>query len=290
MDKISEAFSTIKDKTINATSSVVEILRSTASSVYDKSTSTASSVYDKSSSTASVGVDSFKGTTLGESFFKNISAIIVVVFILLGGIIYIDFAKAEMGGGGDSSEQTVHKTISIEPNTVMMAPSSSAATGGGRIIPTNQAWTAPLVSIQNELREGFGSDYSEKELETIHTKCSDNFCVMNNKSPEELEKACNGISSQLMCGTKCCCGWTKFIGHDGDTDPIVVANKLAAANNPSDADQKDGKCVSGNSRTPLNYRDDKSRERDIEYYYYMGKCTGGRGCGGGIATTSNLRT
>jgi len=246
------------------------------SAIKEAGTAGASRVKSAFSSTTDSGITAFKGTSLGESFFKNIGAILVVVFILLGGIIYIDLAAAEGGGGAIASKPApavIEKKLYIEPNTNI---------GSSRVLPTDVPWTAPAIHIQNELREGFGSAYSEAELEKIHTSCSDSFCVMNNKSPEELERACNSVTTKQMCGTKCCCGWTKFVGFEGDNDPVVTMNTAAA--NVADPSGRSaeaiapGKCVSGNSKRPYQIKDANNNDRDIAYYYYLGQCAGGRGC------------
>ena len=235
------------------------------------------------SSSAETGITAFKGTSLGESFFKNIGAILVVVMILLGGIIYIDLASgdggaaagaaagAEAGATTTTTPGVVERKVHIEPNT-----------GIGRDIPTDVPWTVPAISMRNELKEAFGTAYTEAELEKIHTGCSDAFCVMHQKSPEELERACNTMKSRRMCGTKCCCGWTKYTGFEGDNDPAVLMNTAEAkARDPSgrsDGAKIPGKCVAGNSKRPYDMKDEKNQERDIAYYYYLGECVGGRGC------------
>ena len=235
--------------------------------IKDVGSSSASSVGGFFSSTAESGISSFKGTSLGESFFKNIGAILVVVFILLGGIIYIDLA------GETTGTEVVEKKVYIEPNTGIT---------NERELSTDVAWTVPAISMRNELKEGFGTPYTEAELEKIHTKCSDSFCVMHNKSPEDLERACNSITTRKMCGTKCCCGWTKYTGFEGDNDPIVVMNtaeaNAKASNGISDNSKTPGKCVAGNSKRPYDIKDEQNREKDIAYYYYLGECVGGRGC------------
>jgi hypothetical protein len=261
MDKFSNALSAIKDAGVNGVSRAGGFLSSTADS----------------------GVSTFKGTSLGESFFRNIGAILVVVMILLGGIIYIDLvsdtkntglaaAPAARGGSGDNG--TTKKKLYVEPNTLLETTS--------RTLPTDVPWTAPAISIRNELKEAFGSQYTEKELENIHTTCSDSFCVMNQKSPEELERACNSITTKQTCGTKCCCGWTKYVGFEGDNDPTVVMNTAEA--NIADPSQRSaeaiipGKCVAGNASRPYDIKDTNNNDRDIAYYYYLGECVGGRGC------------
>ena len=244
--------------------------------IKEAGTSGASRIGGFISSSADSGISAFKGTSLGESFFKNIGAILVVVFILLGGIIYIDLAASGGGGGGGggaSAPTVVEKKLYIEPNTSI---------GSSRALPTDVAWSAPAIHTQNELREGFGSAYTEAEMEKIHTSCSDSFCVMNNKSPEELERACNSVTTKQMCGTKCCCGWTKFVGFEGDNDPTVTMNTAAA--NVADPSGRSaeaiapGKCVSGNAKRPYQIKDANNNDRDIAYYYYLGQCVGGRGC------------
>jgi hypothetical protein len=245
--------------------------------IKEAGTSGASRIGGFVSSSTDSGISAFKGTSLGESFFKNIGAILVVVFILLGGIIYIDLAASGGSGGGSgggaSAPTVVEKKLYIEPNTSI---------GSSRVLPTDVAWSAPAIQMQNELREGFGSAYTEAEMEKIHTSCSDSFCVMNNKSPEELERACNSVTTKQMCGTKCCCGWTKFVGFEGDNDPTVTMN-TAAANvaDPSGRSAEEfapGKCVSGNAKRPYQINDANNNDRDIAYYYYLGQCVGGRGC------------
>jgi hypothetical protein len=235
--------------------------------IKDVGSSSASSVGGFFSSTAESGISSFKGTSLGESFFKNIGAILVVVFILLGGIIYIDLA------GETTGTEVVEKKVYIEPNTGIT---------NERELSTDVAWTVPAISMRNELKEGFGTPYTEAELEKIHTKCSDSFCVMHNKSPEDLERACNSITTRKMCGTKCCCGWTKYTGFEGDNDPIVVMNTAEAnvedPSGRSDSAKIPGKCVAGNAKRPFDMKDANNNERDIAYYYYLGECVGGRGC------------
>jgi hypothetical protein len=235
--------------------------------IKDAGSSSASSVGGFFSSTAESGISSFKGTSLGESFFKNIGAILVVVFILLGGIIYIDLA------GETTGTEVVEKKVYIEPNTGIT---------NERELSTDVAWTVPAISMRNELKEGFGTPYTEAELEKIHTKCSDSFCVMHNKSPEDLERACNSITTKQMCGTKCCCGWTKYTGFEGDNDPIVVMNTAEAnvedPSGRSDSAKIPGKCVAGNAKRPFDMKDANNNERDIAYYYYLGECVGGRGC------------
>lgn len=255
MDRVSNALSAIKDAGVSGASSAGGFLSSTTDS----------------------GVTAFKGTSLGESFFKNLGAILVVVMILLGGIIYIDLAseaKNTGAGAGAAAAATTEKKLHIEPNT-LLEPSS-------RSLPTDVPWTAPAISIRNELKEGFGSRYTEQEMEKIHTTCNDSFCVMNQKSPEELERACNSITTKQMCGTKCCCGWTKYTGFEGDNDPTVVMNTAEA--NVADPSLRSaeaivpGKCVAGNSSRPYAIKDANNNDRDIAYYYYLGECVGGRGC------------
>ena len=254
MDKFSNALSAIKDASVNGASRTGGFLSSTADS----------------------GVTAFKGTSLGESFFKNIGAILVVVMILLGGIIYIDLASeaktavAPAAGKPDTTEKKLH----IEPNTLLEP--------GSRTLPTDVPWTAPAISIRNELKEGFGSRYADQEMEKIHTSCNDSFCVMNNKSPEELERACNSITTKQTCGTKCCCGWTKYTGFEGDNDPTVVMNtaeaNIADPSGQSAEAKIPGKCVAGNSTRPYDIKDANNNDRDVAYYYYLGECVGGKGC------------
>ena len=247
--------------------------------IKDAGTSGASSVGGFFSSTAESGVSAFKGTTLGESFFKNIGAIFIAVMILLGGGVYIEFRSGSgsgrgagagaAGGTGSAEAGVVEKKVYIEPNT-------------GRTLPTDVPWTVPTISMRNELKEAFGTAYTENELDKIHTKCSDSFCVMNQKSPEELERACNSITTRQMCGTKCCCGWTKYTGFEGDNDPTVVMNtaeaNVADPSGQSDGAKIPGKCVAGNAKRPFDMKDANNNERDIAYYYYLGECVGGRGC------------
>jgi hypothetical protein len=251
MDRVSNALTAIKDAGASGASSVGRFFSTTAES----------------------GVTAFKGTSLGESFFKNIGAILVVVMILLGGIIYIDLASSGGGGGAGAGASTgvVQRTVNIEPNT-----------GISRALPTDVPWTVPAISMRNELKEAFGTAYTEAELEKIHTKCSDSFCVLHQKSPEELERACNSITTRQMCGTKCCCGWTKYVGFEGDNDPAVVMNtaqaNVADPSGQSDSAKIPGKCVAGNAKRPFDMKDANNNDRDIAYYYYLGECVGGRGC------------
>jgi hypothetical protein len=165
--------------------------------------------------------------------------------------------------------------VFVEQNTALGA-------GSDRDLPTDVPWTAPTISIRNELKESFGTQYTDTELEKIHTKCSDSFCIMNQKSPADLERACNSITTKQMCGTKCCCGWTKYVGFEGDNDPTVVMNtaeaNVADPTGRSEGTKIPGKCVAGNSKTPYDVKDTTSKDRDMAYYYYLGNCTGGRGC------------
>lgn len=297
----------------------MERVSSALTAIKDTGESGASSIGGVISSSTESGVSAFKGTSLGESFFKNIGAIMVVAFILLGGVIYVEFAKtakkasqekaaastktkgvrgakstkglsyARVGGGSGSggggtgknqgaksnangNSEMMKRTVSIEPNTGLV----------DRVFSTDHAFTAPAISIRNELKEAFGTPYTEKELEKMHTKCSDSFCVMHQKSPAELERACNSIKTKQMCGTKCCCGWTKYTGFEGDNDPVVLMNtaeaNAKAPNGISDNSKTPGKCVAGNSKRPYDIKDEQNREKDIAYYYYLGQCVGGRGC------------
>lgn len=237
-------------------------------------TSAVSTVGGFLSSTADSGVTAFKGTSLGESFFKNLGAIMIVVFILLGGIFYIDLAAE--GGGASKEQEVVERKVFIEPNSGMLQRDVEP------VLPTDVAWTAPIISMRNELKEGFGTPYTEAQLEKIQTTCSDSFCVMHNKSPAELERACNSITTKKMCGTKCCCGWAKYTGFEGDNDPVVTMN-TAQANVADPSGRADeaiapGKCVAGNAKRPYDIKDANNNDRDIAYYYYLGECVGGRGC------------
>jgi hypothetical protein len=253
------AISTIKDKTTNAVSYIGDLFKSSGSSTSD---SVSSTFYN--------GTNTFKGTSLGESFFKNMSSIFITVLILIGGIMYINFAK-EHDNTHSITPATIQKSVTLEPATTM----SGGLVGASekmRHIPNKDAWTAPIKSIQAELTEGFGTEFADRELEKIHTNCNDSFCIMYNKSPQDLENACNTISNKKLCDAKCCCGWAKFTGHDAETDQTRINNNVI------ETKQMDGKCVSGNSKKPLLTRDDKNEERDMEYYYYMGKCVGGRAC------------
>jgi hypothetical protein len=246
--------------------------------IKDAGSSGASSVGGFFSSSADSGVAAFKSTSLGESFFKNVGAIMITVLILLGGIIYIDLVSNPRAGVGSSSpntrHETVQRTVHIEPNTGL--------DNTERVIPNDDGWTAPILSIRNELKEAFGTAYTELELEKIHTKCSDSFCVMHQKSPAELERACNSLTTRKMCGTKCCCGWTKYVGFEGDNDPTVMMNTAESnARDPSGKSDESivpGKCVAGNSKRPYDIKDEQNQDRDIAYYYYLGECVGGRGC------------
>jgi hypothetical protein len=245
--------------------------------IKDAGSSSASSLGGFFSTTAETGVTAFKGTSLGESFFKNIGAILVVVMILLGGIVYIDLASSEGGSGAADNTGVIQRTVNIEPNTGRFD-----SVDNSRTLPTDVPWTVPAISMRNELKEAFGTAYTEAELEKIHTKCSDSFCVMHQKSPEELERACNSITTRQMCGTKCCCGWTKYVGFEGDNDPVVTMNtaeaNVADPSGRSDGARIPGKCVAGNARRPFDMKDANNNERDIAYYYYLGECVGGRGC------------
>jgi len=242
MDRLSNAFTTIKDASLSG----------------------ATRLGDFFSSSAESGVTAFKGTSLGESKFKNITAILIVVLILFGSIIYIDFAaQGNVAASPTAKNVEVERKVHIEPNIGIIDKFTST-----RTLPTDVPWTVPAISMRNELKEAFGTPYTESELEKIHTKCSDSFCVMNQKSPEDLEKACNSITDRKMCGTKCCCGWTKYTGFEGDNDPSVRMNTAEAkARDPSgrSADAKiPGKCVSGDSKRPFG--DASSQGRDIAYY------------------------
>ena len=236
----------------------------------DAGSSSASSVGGFFSSSSESGVTAFKINSLGESFFKNISAIFIAVLIILGGVLYIEFGS----GGAGAGAGVVQRTVNIEPNTGIV--------GNARTLPTDVPWTVPAISMRNELKEAFGTAYTETELEKIHTKCSDSFCVLHQKSPQELERACNSITTRQMCGTKCCCGWTKYTGFEGDKDPVVTMNtaeaNVADPSGRSDGAKIPGKCVAGNSKRPFDMKDTNNNERDIAYYYYLGECVGGRGC------------
>lgn len=252
METSQNIFNTIKDKTVNAVDYVTDLVKNTGYTVGNATSSTFES-----------GVSNFKGTSLGDTFFKNIPAIFITVIILIGGIMYIDFVKTNYDAEGP---KTIQKTVTLEPNTQL----------NGRYIPNDEGWTEPIITMQRELTEGFGSEYSEKELESIHTKCSDDFCVLHNKSPKDLENACNSINDQNICATKCCCGWTKYMGYAAENDAISITNKASAT--ISNNGQKDGKCVAGNSKSPLNNYDINNKPRDLEYYYYMNKCVNGTAC------------
>jgi len=258
-----DTMTSVKDKTTTAVSYIGDLFKSAGSSVSE----TASSTYSN-------GVNTFKWTSLGESLFKNFSSIFITVLILIGGIIYIDFVK-ENDVEHSISPETINKTITLEPVSTMggdIRGNNIDSNEKKRHISDKDAWTAPIKSIQAELTEGFGVDFADRELEKIHTNCNDSFCIMYNKSPRDLEKACNTISNKSLCDSKCCCGWAKYTGYESETDPSRIKNNII------DSKQPEGKCVSGNSKKPLITRDDKNDERDIEYYYYMGKCVGGHSC------------
>jgi len=248
--------------------------------IKDAGTSAASTMGGFLSSTADSGVSAFKGTSLGESFFKNLGAIMIVVFILLGGIFYIDLASEGGGPVGAAAQELVERKVIIEPNTAVFKDTSSDDIL--RVLPTDVAWTAPLISMRNEMKEAFGTPFTESQLDKIQTTCSDSFCVMHNKSPAELERACNSITTKKMCGTKCCCGWAKYTGFEGDNDPVVTMNtaqaNVADPSGTSDEAIAPGKCVAGNAKRPYDIKDANNNDRDIAYYYYLGQCVGGRGC------------
>ena len=261
MDKVSNALSAIKDASVSGASRAGGFFSSSADS----------------------GVSAFKGTSLGESFFKNIGAILVVVFILLGGIIYIDLASEAKGVPDNKGSSSIASAAaSVVERKVYVEPNTALGSGSARELPTDVPWTVPAISMRNELKEAFGTPYAESELEKIHTNCSDSFCVMNDKSPSDLERACNSITTKQMCGTKCCCGWTKYVGFEGDNDPTVVMNtaesNVADPSGHSTEAKIPGKCVAGNAKRPYNIKDANNNDRDIAYYYYLGQCVGGRGC------------
>jgi len=151
----------------------MERVTTALSAIKETGESGANSIGGFLSSSAETGVSSFKGTSLGESFFKNIGAIMVVVMILLGGIIYVDLAKSvkKSAAAAESSKgkrpgntgatkapNIIQKTVHIEPNT-----------GMDRALLNDVPWTVPAISMRNELKEAFGSAYTEAEMEKIHT-------------------------------------------------------------------------------------------------------------------------
>ena len=266
----------------------MERVTTALSAIKETGESGANSIGGFLSSSAETGVSAFKGTSLGESFFKNIGAIMVVVLILLGGIIYVDLAESAKGkgpvntGAGTTNTNTNTNTKTNTTNFIQKKVHIEPNTGIDRALSNDVPWTVPAISMRNELKEAFGSAYTEAEMEKIHTTCSDSFCVMHQKSPAELERACNSITTKQMCGTKCCCGWTKYTGFEGDNDPTVLMNtaeaNAKASNRISDNSKTPGKCVAGNSKRPYDIKDEQNREKDIAYYYYLGECVGGRGC------------
>jgi hypothetical protein len=265
----------------------MERVTTALSAIKETGESGANSIGGFLSSSAETGVSAFKGTSLGESFFKNIGAIMVVVLILLGGIIYVDLAESAKKAAAESSKSSKGKVpantgAAKPPNIIQKKVHIEPNTGIDRALSNDVPWTVPAISMRNELKEAFGTAYTEAEMEKIHTTCSDSFCVMHQKSPAELERACNSISTKQMCGTKCCCGWTKYTGFEGDNDPTVLMNtaeaNAKAPNGISDNSKTPGKCVAGNSKRPYDIKDEQNREKDIAYYYYLGECVGGRGC------------
>ena len=117
MEKVSNALTAIKDASVSGASTVGGFFTSTAES----------------------GVSTFKGTSLGESFFKNIIAILVVVFILLGGILYIEFASTGSGAAAPGTtgpkKEFVDRTVYIEPNTGLDDGPSAAPPGTRAPLP-----------------------------------------------------------------------------------------------------------------------------------------------------------
>jgi hypothetical protein len=177
-------------------------------------------------------VESLKQTDLGDNLVKNFSKVMILVVVILGFIVYIDFAQSEI----------VSKSSNTSPINIGSAPK------GG--IVTKKIHMSPLPSIH----EGFGNNYSRKELEDNHRNCRNVFCENNNKTPEYLEKRCREIDDKDSCMSKCCCGWVKYAGE----------------NVP--------KCVSGNASNPVMLHNLDGTERDVDYYYFMTKCVKGKNC------------
>jgi hypothetical protein len=87
----------------------MERVTTALSAIKETGESGANSIGGFLSSSAETGVSAFKGTSLGESFFKNIGAIMVVVLILLGGIMYVDLAETAKKAASAADESSKGK-------------------------------------------------------------------------------------------------------------------------------------------------------------------------------------
>lgn len=95
---------------------------------------------------------------------------------------------------------------------------------------------------------------SAEELSKKSLECRDDFCIIH-QNQNDLEYRCKELKGKKACMSKCCCGWIKYTGMDGD-----------------------GECVKGDATTASNERNADNSQRDIDYYYFMGNCVKGREC------------
>jgi len=216
----------------------------------------------------------FRGTYLGAMFFNNMSFIVILVLIIL----FFLFLSSMVDVKDPEFEAEEHKyddepsiadpafTAPLVPiKRMYIEPLESLAgmfdfKSNGEPVPASArnpiglGGTATGLGTATATATAEGFQTTRDELSEYHKDCKTDFCILNNSTPEELERKCAALDNKDKCNATCCCGWVKYGGNEKS------------------------ECVAGDHRNPTNYRTIDGAERDVDYYYFMTKCVRGSKC------------
>lgn len=210
----------------------------------------------------------FGGTYLGAIFFNNMTFIVILVLIIL----FFLFLSSMVDVKDPELEAEEHKyddepgiadpafTAPLVPiKRMYIEPLESLAglfdfKSNGEPVPASASAIAKAKAKATVTSTAEGFHPTRDELSEYHKDCKTDFCILNNSTPEELQRKCAALDNKDKCNASCCCGWVKYGGNEKS------------------------ECVAGDHQNPINYRTIDGAERDVDYYYFMTKCVRGSKC------------
>lgn len=115
-----------------------------------------------------------------------------------------------------------------------------------------------------------------QDMDTI-AKIKSGFCGLHQGNSDDLEEACGKLSENVCSSTSCCVYMMTKGGVQGGMKKQNSENSENNNNdndNDNDNENRGGMCVAGNQSGPTYHTNDDGTTRDIDYYYYNGKCYG----------------
>lgn len=126
---------------------------------------------------------------------------------------------------------------------------------------TGMSGTEGIETTQNNKQTNM-QPIRTQDMNTIE-KIRSGFCGLHQGNSDDLEESCRKLSENVCSSTSCC---VYMIAKKG------VQGGINRQNNNNE--YRGGVCVSGNQSGPTYHTNNDGTTRDIDYYYYKGKCYG----------------